>query len=236
MSPKSLTIIMVSVLTLIALIMIGASFFNQLACEGQPVHTTVATTAQQIWGERIISQSFIAPRHDLNRIDLLFQTYDRRNTHLVNLRLLAMTKELNNPLQGAELFNTTFNADTISDQSWHSFTFSPLPDSAGKTYLITLTSPESEDGNAITVGGAARDTYLTGTAYLGATPVPFDITFRSCYQMTLLEKLQVLSAQTTRNRSGWWANNIFYLLIFMLYSLLFIGLSYKLIALSLKKE
>ncbi len=231
MSPlKKATIIMLLSLMLVGLITIGASFLNQLACEGQPINNNVAPTqAQQIWGERIIGQSFVAPRKGLNRIDILFQTYQRQNTHNVTLRLLEAPGDTNNPLEGLGIFKTSFNAATVGDQSWRSFILPPISDSKGKTYLIALQSPEAEDGNAITVGGIERDVYLPGSAFLGPTPVPADITFRSCYQMTTFEKLQVLSEQLTRSRPALWGNIVFYYLSLFAYALLLLGFFWKLI-------
>jgi hypothetical protein len=206
---------------------IGVLFFDQIACEGQPINNNaVPTLDQQILGDRIISQSFVAPRHGLNRLDIFFQTYDRRNTHDVYLRLIEVTQP---PLKGNEKFQTTFNAATVNDQSWRSFSFPLIADSAGKTYLISLQSPESTDGNAITVGGIERNSYLSGTAYLGPMPVPADITFRSCYQMTALEKLRILAEQITRHRPFWWGNIVFYEVILVVYTLLLGGLLWKLI-------
>jgi len=215
---------------LAGLVTIADSFFSQLACEGQPINNNAdPTQAQQIWGERIISQSFVAPRNGLNQIDVFFQTYQRQNTHEVTFRLLEITKGLDNPLHGLERFSAAFNAATVSDQSWRTFTFPFLPDSAGKTYLISFQSPTSTDGNAITVGGIERDSYLLGTAYLGVIPIPADIAFRSCYQMTTFEKLQVLSEQMTRQRPGLWGNFTFYWLILAVYALLLVGLFWKLV-------
>jgi hypothetical protein len=217
---KKLTIVILFTVTLAVLIIIGASFVNQLACEGQPINNNEAPTdAQQIMGERIVSQSFVAPRDGLNRIDIFFQTYQRKNTHDINLRLLEVG-DSENPLHGVELFSTTFNAATVSDQSWRTFTFSPIPDSAEKIYLISLQSPESEDGNAITVGGIERNSYLPGSAFLGPVPLEADITFRSCYEMTISEKFQVLSEQITRNRPTLWGNAAFYWLCLLIYALL----------------
>jgi hypothetical protein len=221
-------------LALAGLIAIGVSFFNQLACEGQPINNNVSPTfSQQIMGEQILSQSFVAPRADLNRIDILFQTYQRQNTHDVTLRLLEAPSGADNPLQGVELFKATFNAADARDESWHTFRFAPIPDSAGKTYLITLQSPESVNGNAITVGGIERDVYRPGSAFLGPVPVPADISFRACFQMTIFEKLQVLAEQLTRNRPAVWADPLFYGAALLTYLLLLIGLFWRLSKLAL---
>jgi len=211
---------------------IAISFFDHLACEGQLINNNVApTTSQQIAGERIIGQSFVAPRNKLNRIDLLFQTYGRKNTHDVTLRLLAAPENGDNPLQGLEVYQTTFNAAAISDQSWGMFTFPPLPDSAGKTYFIALQSPQSTDGNAITVGGIERDVYTAGSAFLGPVPVPADITFRTCYALSVNEKLSILGQQLVKNRPSLWGDLRFYLLLLILYALILLRVFVELIKL-----
>lgn len=200
-----------------------------LACEGQPVDTELhPVPGQQILGDRIISQSFVAPRNGLNRVDLFLQTYQRQNNQDVTVRLLEIAEDTTNPLQGIERFRATFNAATVTDQAWRSFTFAPISDSAGKTYLISLESPESVDGDAITIGGIERDLYPDGTAFLGMMPVLADLSFRTCYQMTLSEKLQVLSEQITWNRPSLWGNASFYWLSFLIYGLVLIGFFWKL--------
>ncbi|HEX9922947.1 MAG TPA: hypothetical protein VGD99_09805, partial [Anaerolineae bacterium] len=130
------------VLTLVGFLVIGAFAWPQLACEGQPINNNVAPTqAQQIRGELIIGQSFIAPRDGLNRIDLRIQTYRRRNTHDVTLRLLDVPEGAGNPLEGLEVYQTAFNASTVRDQAWLTFRLPQISDSGGKRYLIALQSP-----------------------------------------------------------------------------------------------
>jgi hypothetical protein len=225
---KKLTVITLCILTLIGFLAILLSSLNQIACEGQPINNNAPPTEQQqILGDHILSQSFVAARDHMDRIDLFLLTYGRKNSHDVNLRLLDVTGD-DSPLQGTEVFHTTFNAATVSDQSWHAFTFTPIPDSAGKTYLISLDSPNSVDGNAITVGGIERNSYLPGTAYSGPAPVVADMAFRSCYQMGIMEKLHVLSAQITRARPGVWHEVRFYGIILLVYFFLLAGFFTKL--------
>lgn len=214
-------IITLFALMMMSLIAIGYSALRQLACEGQPINFRLAPTAeQQIWGERIISQSFVAPRNDLNRIDILFQTYQRQNNADVLFRLLELPPDSQNPRHGVELINFSFNASTVQDRTWRAFTFPSIPDSAGKHYLIALQSPESSPGNAITVGGIEWDTYAPGMAFLGPVPLQADITFRTCYHMGTFEKLGILAGQMTRQRPALWGDPIFYGLILLIYGLL----------------
>ena len=234
MLAKKIIIAAILIITVIGSMIIGASCLNQLACEGQPINNNVdPTPAQQILGDRIIAQSFIAPRNGLNRIDIFFHTYGRKNTHDVTLRLLELSPEIQNPVEGKEVFSTIFNAATISDQVWQTFNLPPIENSAGNTYVIALHSPESEDGNAITVGGIEQNVYVPGSAFLGPTPVRADITFRSCYQMTTFEKLQIFSEQITRHRPGPWGNITIYGLSLLTYVLLLVGFFWQLAKLAL---
>lgn len=227
---KKLSLVTLLVLALTGLTAVAVSFTRQLACAGQLINNNVTpTTPQQIAGERIIGQSFVAPHPNLNRIDLLFQTYGRTNTHDVTLRLLAAPENGSNPLQGRELYRATFNAADVSDLSWRTFTFPPIPNSGGKSYFIALHSPQSTEGNAVTVGGIERDVYPAGSAFLGPVPVPADITFRTCYALSLNEKLSILGQQLTKDRPSLWGDFRFYLVLLLLYLLILLGIFVKLI-------
>jgi len=104
---KKVTLIAVFLLLLTGLSYQGWSFFNQIACEGQPINNNVAPTRdQQILGDWLIAQSFIAPRPGLNRLDLFFQTYGRRNTHDIILSLYETTGPETSPQKGALRFET----------------------------------------------------------------------------------------------------------------------------------
>ena len=74
------------------------------------------------------------------------------------------------------------------------------------------------------MGGIERNSYLPGTAFLGPTPVPADIAFRSCYQMSAEEKLTVLVSQLTHNRAGPWGRPAFYGGLLVLYGVALIGI------------
>ncbi len=231
LSAKQLFLISLFIATLITLIAIGVQFTQQIACEGQLFNDNLPPTpAQQILGERLIGQSFVSPLSNLNRIDLFLQTYGRQNTADILFQLLEVSDNIENPLRGTTVFETTFNAATVKDRTWHSFTFSPLENSAGKQYLLTLQSPDSVEGNAITIGGIQQNVYVPGLAFTYApdlgfselTPVNGDIMFRACYEMTVFEKVQILSEQITENRPGLWRNISIYLFLFGGYTILLI--------------
>ena len=228
---KRLVTAFILVLILAGLVGILGSTFDQLGCEGQLLNNSSGPTfEQEIREERIIGQSFIAPRAGLNRIDLLLQTYGRSNSGDVFVRLLEVPPGLTNPLEGREIFSSAFNAATVQDRAWRTFTFPPLAGSAGQTYLIALASPGSAAGNAIAVGGIERDLYPPGGAFLGPAPVPADITFRACFDMTAGERWSVLAGQVTQGRPGPWGAAAFYLLQLLVYAGLLLGFLWRLAA------
>ena len=63
-----------------------------------------------------------------------------------------------------------------------------------------------------------------------------DITFRSCYQLTNLEKLEILAAWLTRNKPAMWGDVAFYGLLLLLYTLSLLGLFWKLTQLVLEQN
>jgi hypothetical protein len=234
MSATRIWVAALFILMITGLAAIGFSTANQLACEGQLINYRLTPSdEQQIWGERSLGQSFTAPRNGLNRIDLLLQTYQRHNNEEVELQLLPLSPDGSNPLQAPPLVTLTFNAAAAQDRSWHSFTFPPILDSAGKQYLVVLSSPESSPGNAITVGGIEWDVYAPGSAFLGPAPVLADVAFRTCYQMSLAEKLSVFTGQLTHERPGLWGHLSSYGLSLGVYLLLLAAFFWKLTHLSL---
>ena len=217
-------------LALVGLIVIGYSLLRQLGCEGQMVNISYTPSPQQeIRGEQSVGQTFVAPRNDLNRVDVLLQSYGRQNTRDVTFRLLEIPGGANDLSQTEEIYNTTFNAQAARNQTWYTFRFPPVANSAGKTYLLVLQSPTSEPGNAITVGGIDEDKYPLGSAFVGPQPIFGDITFRACFQLSAAEKFQFLATQLTQNRPGLWGNITFYVLSLGIYLLLLIGFFWRLV-------
>lgn len=200
---------------------IGASLYRQLACEGQPINNAVdPTEAQEIYGERLVGQTFVAPRDGLNRIDLFFNTYNRRNTATVTVRLLDLSEQPENPFQGVEIFRTSFSAETLQDRTWHSLDLPPIPNSAQKPYLISIESPDGAPGNAVAVSGLEHNVYLPGSAYWRQGPLPADAAFRVCFELSFAEKVGLWAGQLTRHRPGLLGHFGFYVGLGAVYAVL----------------
>ncbi|MDM8527920.1 hypothetical protein QUF58_06845 [Anaerolineales bacterium HSG24] len=208
--------------SLSAMGLIFTNMLNQLGCEGQYInYNTLPSDHIQIWDDIVAGQSFVAQQNNLNRVDLLFHTYWRTNTKDIIITLMEMSDANTYPESTLLLHQTTFNAAILRNESWYSFIFPNISNSQGKTYLITVKSPTSYEGNAITLGGIDTDVYPMGTTFLTGILVPNqEFTFRICYAMTIGEKIQRLSHQITNDRPMAWGTVLFYILLFGLYALL----------------
>ncbi len=232
---KKLAIAGVFLIIIIGLAAIFTTAFPNIACEGQPINLAMPLSAErQIWGENSIRQEFVAAENGLNRIDIFFQTYFRQNSQDVTIRLLEASATDSTKTQSVERFQTTFNVSSIPAQSWHTFMFTPIPNSAQKPYIISIESSLSSPGDAVTVGGIIEtDPYQLGEAFVGSQPLNGDIAFRSCYQMSGFEKIQTLTNQLTQHRPSLWNSPTFYGAILIIYAVLMGVLFWKLAKLTL---
>ncbi len=78
------------------------------------------------------------------RFDIALATYMRINA--CHLRVILREVGATTPLRVMEI-----NALGVLDNGFHTITFAPLEDSAGKTYQIEIDSPDANDENAVAV-------------------------------------------------------------------------------------
>jgi hypothetical protein len=213
---KKMSISLISILLLGGLITIVIKGLDLLGYEGQLInfyHQPISD-ALEIKGDLAIGQTFLAPVDGLQRIDVVLRTYGRRNTHDVTFYL---KQSLDSP---EVIYQETFDASEIRNNSWRTFEFPPIPDSAGRTFFFYFASPDSVKGDAITVGGALGDLYNGGNAYLGPVPADADMAFRTYYGLSPSEKLAILGERLVENKPSVWSDIRFYLLLAGLYVLI----------------
>jgi hypothetical protein len=213
---KKVSISLISILFLGGLITIVIKGLDLLGYEGQPInfyHQPISD-ALEIKGDLAIGQTFLAPVDGLQRIDVVLRTYGRRNTHDVTFYL---KQSLDSP---EVIYQETFNASEIRNNSWRTFEFPPIPDSAGRAFFFYFASRDSVKGDAITVGGALGDLYNGGNAYLGPVPADADMAFRTYYGLSPSEKLAILGERLVENKPSVWSDIRFYLLLAGLYVLI----------------
>jgi hypothetical protein len=213
---KKMSISLISILLLGGLITIVIKGLDLLGYEGQLInfyHQPISD-ALEIKGDLAIGQTFLAPVDGLQRIDVALRTYGRRNTHDVTFYL---KQSLDSP---EVIYQETFDASEIRNNSWRTFEFPPIPDSAGRTFFFYFASPDSVKGDAITVGGGLGDLYNGGNAYLGPVPADADMAFRTYYGLSPSEKLAILGERLVENKPSVWSDIRFYLLLAGLYALI----------------
>jgi hypothetical protein len=206
---RKVAIGLISISILVGLVIIFLSGLNRLGYEGQLSNAYYLTASDilEIKGDLTIGQTFLAPMDGLRRIDVVFRTYDRKNTHDVTFYLKEW---LDSP---DVIYQETFNASDIRNNRWRTFEFPLIPDSAGRTFFFYFASPNSVEGDAITVGGALGDLYNGGNAYLGPVPADADMAFRTYYGLSPDEKLAILGERLVENKPSVWSDISFYLLL-----------------------
>lgn len=131
------------------------------------IHVPYASTEQraynrnagEVTGEREVGQTFESIRGNLTGFAFQIATYGaRENTHDVVFELRERVED-REPIR-----RVAVNARAFGDHQRYRFSFTPLADSAGKTYYASLRSPSSVPGDAITVDYQNENPYEKGTS------------------------------------------------------------------------
>lgn len=129
----------------------------------------------EIYGGMKVGQTFYSPLPNMNEIDVILATYARSNSKDVIFHLR------NSPDSKIDIETITVNARQIRDNTYHKFKFSPIKDSANKSYYFFIESPDSVPGDAITLWSSNGDSYSAGTEYFNSISVARDLTFNVYY-------------------------------------------------------
>lgn len=171
--------------------------------EGQ-IQDRQNNTTGEIYDNLTVGQSFLATKDKLSRIDIRLATYARENTHEIIFELREA---------GAQepVVSQIIQAQSIKNNAYHSFHFDPITNSLGRTYIFTLSSPESKPGNAITAWYHTDDLYENGTIFLDEKPGEGDLRFRIFYTKSLREVAVLIFKRITED----WIFFIFWCLLLM---------------------
>lgn len=158
MSPISKLAIGAAVI-LLALLALAGQFLHvpQTAIS----HTLYTTNAGQLTTGVLVGQTFVSESDALSGVGVQFATYSNRaNTKPVEFSLYEF------PALGTPIETARVSAADLRDNQIYRFSFSPIPNSKGKTYFFSVTSVQSVDGDAVTVDVDTRDPYHRGAAYI----------------------------------------------------------------------
>ncbi len=171
--------------------------------EGQ-IQDRQNNTTGEIYDNLTVGQSFLATKDKLSRIDIRLATYARENTHEIIFELREA---------GAQepVISQTIQAHSIKNNAYHSFRFDPITYSLGRTYIFTLSSPESKPGNAITAWCHTDDLYENGTIFIEGEPREGDLRFRVYHTYSPAEMASFIFKRITQD----WIFFIFWCLLLM---------------------
>lgn len=142
-----------------------------------PVEPDMAQTESnqpvgELFGDHVVSQRFTADKNDFAAIALLFATYNRVNRATV---MVSLQDERN-----ATIATWRVPADQIHDNQWRHLYFTPVTDSAGKTFTLTIRSDAPTSDNAITVWMSNDATNNNaGLLQYDSRTLPGSLTFRT---------------------------------------------------------
>lgn len=83
---------------------------------------------------------------------------------------------------------------------YQSFTFPPVPDSAGRTFYLSVEAPASSATAPLLARYHHSDAYPEGSRYLDGIPIPGDLAFRVHYRAAPLSDLRLLWHRLAHDR------------------------------------
>jgi len=197
---------------------VSAWIISNAPAEGN--HFGVGSPGELV-GDVQFGQTFVAAYPDLYRIDVMLSADGGPNTHRVILHLRQAVNDQ------ADILSVPLDAAAVKEGAWQSFTFPPIPDSAGRSFYFYLEAPAAQPGDALSVMGSEGDPYRWGQGFINRHPAPGDMTFRVYYQMGLAQKIGLVTARLAANKPFIWGQGGFYLVLAVGYILLLGALLWK---------
>jgi len=193
----------------------------------------LSQTSQPLFNEMVefhgplkVGQSFVASQPGLCRVALLLARKGRTNRSPVVFYMKEGAKAT------ADLATVTINASQLEDVTtmvrrpyvYQSFSFSPIPDSAGKTFYFWVESPQSPTDDPLFVRYQDGDVYPEGTMSIDGSAIGGDLAFRAYYTKGFFGNIALLLERLAEHRPFPWGSKAFYITIFTVYLVLFAGL------------
>ncbi|HVB97290.1 MAG TPA: DUF6541 family protein [Chloroflexota bacterium] len=150
----------------------------------------------EIVAGRWIGQTFVSHRPNFDRLDLLLATYARTNPGQLDVKI--------SPLDGRGMVQrSSVAASTIIDNHYHSFTFAPIANSAGRAYVVRLSSTSARPGQGVTAWSAPADVYPEGTTLVDGRADPGrDLTFVALSRLSVFDWFNELGQGLGRDRGA----------------------------------
>jgi len=130
----------------------------------------------EITGKTTVTQEFYCREDRLTGISIQFATYNRLNDKDVIFKLF----DAENP--DAEIFGSKVNARDIADNEYFDFTFKPLINSKDRRFYFQLSSPESYQGNAVTLWINPQVSKTESRLFVSKRKIKGEIFFKLLFQ------------------------------------------------------
>ncbi len=147
----------------------------------------------EIYGEKTVGQLFISPEDKLTRIDIKFATYERQNSNDVFFVLKEAQSE-------ESIVEKIIPVREIQNNEYHRINFNSIEQSKGVAYTFTISSPDAEPGNAITIWHSSEDEYSPGYTLLNNSHFEGDLTFRTYHTYTPADLIMSFIHKCLRDR------------------------------------
>jgi hypothetical protein len=200
----------------------------------------LSQTSQPLFSEMVefhgslkVGQSFVASRPGLCRVALLLARNGQTNRSPVIFHLRKDTEAT------VDLATVSIKASHVEDVTtmvrrpyiYQSFSFSPIPDSAGKTFYFWVESPQTSADDPLLVRYHAGDVYPKGAMSVDSSAVEGDLTFKAYYAKGFLGNTALLLERLVEHRPLPWGSKAFYVAVFVAHLTLFAGLVQSLLRL-----
>jgi hypothetical protein len=199
----------------------------------------LSQTSQPLFSEMVefhgslkVGQSFVASQPGLCRVALLLARKGQTNRSPVifHLREAEATADLATvSIKASHLENVT--TMVRRPYVYQSFSFPPIPDSAGKTFYFWVESPQTSANDPLLVRYHAGDVYPKGAMSIDSSAVDGDLAFRAYYAKGFLGNTALLLERLVAHRPLPWDSKAFYVAVFVAHLMLFAGLVQSLLRL-----
>lgn len=159
---------------------------------------------EQIAGPLQVGQQFTAPYPGLYRIEVTLDPGAVTTAQPITLQLRA------GPSASQVLAVAEFSTGDVREEKPQSLEFAPIQGSEGRTFFLSLESPDSAPGNAVTAH-YDPDSILSGaTAYSNGQSIDGNLKFRTFYSLRTREKLWLLLDRMAEDRPYLFGTRGFY--------------------------
>ena len=131
-------------------------------------------------------QTFLSRHNGLSAVSVLMATFGRRNMYSTVFHLR------DSATSSTDIVTVTFNNSDVRDDTWQTFYFSPIPDSANRTFFFYFTSSDAVTGNAVTAWSSSQDIYPDGEIIVNGKPATGDLSFRTFYNTNMHSRFSLV--------------------------------------------